>query len=139
MRWPSGKGGEPSPTGSRPCSERRSTPSTTPMRSLGPRRRKAETYTGRMAAPSTRLRLRVSPGARSNAIIGRHGEGWKVRVTAAPEGGKANEAVLRLLAERLDLPGKSLTLVSGPSSRDKIVELQGIDTMEAERRLARSR
>jgi uncharacterized protein len=91
-----------------------------------------------MAAPSTRLRLRVSPGARSNAIVGRHGEGWKVRVTAAPEGGKANHAVLRLLAERLDLPGKSLALVSGPSSRDKIVELFGIDTAEAERRLARS-
>ncbi len=57
-------------------------------------------------------------------------------MTAAPEGGKANDAVLRLLAERLDLPGKSLTLVSGPSSRDKIVELHGIDRAEAERRLA---
>jgi uncharacterized protein YggU (UPF0235/DUF167 family) len=108
------------------------------MGSLGPKQHKAETYTGRMAAPSTRLRLRVSPGARSNAIVGRHGEGWKVRVTAAPEGGKANDAVLRLLAERLDLPGKSL-LVSGPSSKDKIVELHGIDTAEAERRLARPR
>lgn len=62
-----------------------------------------------------------------------------MRVTASPEGGKANDAVLQLLAERLDLPGKSLTLVSGASSRDKIVELQGIDTVEAERRLARSR
>jgi hypothetical protein len=60
-------------------------------------------------------------------------------VTAAPEGGKANDAVLRLLAECLDLPGKSLTLVSGPSSRDKIVELHGIDRAEAERRLARPR
>jgi uncharacterized protein YggU (UPF0235/DUF167 family) len=60
-------------------------------------------------------------------------------VTAAPEGGKANNAVLRLLAERLDLPAKSLTLVTGPSSRDKVVELRGIDTAEAERRLARSR
>jgi uncharacterized protein (TIGR00251 family) len=94
------------------------------------------TYTGFMAAPSTRLRLRVSPGARANAIVGRHGEGWKVRVTAAPEGGRANEAVLKLLAERLDLPGKSLSLVSGPSSRDKVVELAGIDAAEAERRLA---
>ena len=92
-----------------------------------------------MAVPSTRLRLRVSPGARSNAIVGRHGEGWKVRVTAAPEGGKANDALLRLLAERLDLPSKSLTLVSGPSSKHKIVELHGIDTTEAERRLARPR
>ena len=92
-----------------------------------------------MAGNTTRLRVRVSPGARSNAVLGRHGEGWKVRVTAAPEDGKANDAVLRLLAERLDLPGKSLTLVSGPSSRDKIVELHGIDPAEAERRLARPR
>ena len=92
-----------------------------------------------MAAHSTRLLLRVSPGARSNEIVGRHGEGWKVRVTAAPEGGKANDAVLRLLADRLDVPGKSLTLVAGPSSRDKVVELRGIVTAEAERRLARSR
>ena len=92
-----------------------------------------------MAAPSTRLRVRVSAGARSNAVVGRHGEGWKVRVTAAPEGGKANEAVLRLLAERLEVPSKSLTLVSGPSSRNKIVELTGIDAAEAERRLAQPR
>jgi uncharacterized protein (TIGR00251 family) len=88
-----------------------------------------------MAGRSTRLRLRVSPGARSNAIVGKHGEGWKVRVTAAPEAGKANDAVLRLLAERLDLPGTSVTLVSGPASRDKIVELSGIDAVEVERRL----
>ncbi len=88
-----------------------------------------------MAGRSTRLRLRVSPGARSNAIVGKHGDGWKVRVTAAPEGGKANDAVVRLLAERLELPGKSVTLIAGPSSRDKIVELSGIDPAEAERRL----
>jgi uncharacterized protein len=59
-------------------------------------------------------------------------------VTAAPEGGKANVAVLGLLAERLDLPGKSLTLVSGQSSRNKIVELHGIDAAEAERRLGQT-
>jgi uncharacterized protein (TIGR00251 family) len=88
-----------------------------------------------MAGRSTRLRLRVSPGARSNAIVGKHGEGWKVRVTAAPEAGKANDAVLRLLAGRLELPGTSVTLVSGPASRDKIVELSGIDAVEVERRL----
>jgi len=90
-----------------------------------------------MAGASTRLRLRVSPRARSDTIVGRHGDGWKVRVTAPPEGGKANDAVLRLLAERLDLPGGSVTLVSGPTGRDKIVELAGIDAAEAERRLER--
>lgn len=90
-----------------------------------------------MAGVSTRLRLRVSPGARSDTVVGRHGDGWKVRVTAPPEDGKANDAVLRLLAERLDLPGGSVTLVSGLSGRDKIVELAGIDAAEAERRLER--
>ena len=92
-----------------------------------------------MAGRSTRLRLRVSPGARSNAIVGRHREGWKVRVTATPEGGKANDAVLRLLAERVGLPQVNLKLVSGPSSRDKIVELTGVDAAEAERRLGQPR
>lgn len=92
-----------------------------------------------MAGPSTRLRLRVSPGARANAIVGKHADGWKVRVTAAPEDGKANDAVLRLLAERLELPIKSVTLVSGPSSRDKVVELTGVDAAEAERRLGQPR
>jgi uncharacterized protein YggU (UPF0235/DUF167 family) len=58
-------------------------------------------------------------------------------VTAAPEGGRANEAVLRLLAQRLQLPRRSVALVSGHSGRDKIVELTGIDEPEAVRRLER--
>jgi len=59
-----------------------------------------------------------------------------VRVAAAPERGKANEAVLALLAETLSVPRSSVTLVSGSGSRDKIVELAGIEPDELERRLA---
>jgi uncharacterized protein len=92
-----------------------------------------------MAGPSTRVRLRVSRGASSNAIVGRHGDGWKIRVAAPPEDGKANDAVLRLLADRVGLPQVKLRLISGPSSRDKVVELMGIDTAEAERRLGQQR
>ena len=88
-----------------------------------------------MRAPTTRLRLRVSPGASGGPKINRHGEGWRVRVAAAPERGRANEAVLQLLADRLRLPRTSLKLVSGERARDKIVELDGIDEVEAERRL----
>jgi uncharacterized protein len=89
-----------------------------------------------MTETSTRLRLRVSPGSGRTGIVGRHGDAWKVRVTAAPEDGRANEAVLRLLAETLSLPRRSITLVSGHGGRDKIVELAGVGRTLIERRLA---
>jgi uncharacterized protein len=85
---------------------------------------------------STRVRLRVSPGSRKTELAGRHGDGWKVRVSAPPEGGRANDAVLELLAERVGLPRRALSIVSGQTSRDKVVEMNGIDQDEAERRLA---
>jgi len=88
------------------------------------------------AASTTRLRLRVTPGARSAGIVGRQGDAWKVRVTAAPEHGRANDAVLRLLAEALGVPRDDVTLVSGHGSREKTVELTGMETALAERRLA---
>jgi uncharacterized protein len=89
-----------------------------------------------MKAVSTRLRLRVSPGANSGRVVGRHGEGWKVRVVAPAEGGRANEAVVRLLAETLSLSRDAVTLVSGHGARDKIVELTGLDSNQIERRLS---
>lgn len=88
-----------------------------------------------MATPSTRVRLRVSPGARRNELVGRHGEGWKVRVAAPPEGGRANDAVLDLLARELSLPRRSLSIVSGQTAREKVVRMEGIDRAETERRL----
>jgi uncharacterized protein YggU (UPF0235/DUF167 family) len=69
-------------------------------------------------------------------VVGRYGEAWKVRVAAAPEDGRANEAVVRLLAETLSVPRDAVTLVSGQGSRDKIFELAGIGPSQIERRLA---
>lgn len=83
----------------------------------------------------TRVRLRVSPGARKTELAGRHGDAWKVRVSAPPEDGRANGAALDLLAELVGLPRRALTIVSGQRSRDKVVEMAGIDGAEAERRL----
>jgi uncharacterized protein YggU (UPF0235/DUF167 family) len=68
--------------------------------------------------------------------VGRYGEAWKLRVAAPPERGKANEATLDLLAETLGLAAADLRLVSGHGSRDKTVEVSGLTTDEAERRLA---
>src|SRR5437763_15971948 len=87
-------------------------------------------------AASTRLRVRVSAEARSTTLVGRHGDAWKLRVAAAPEGGKANEAALRLLAEKLELPRNAVKLVSGHTAREKIVELDGIEEHDAVLRLA---
>ena len=89
-----------------------------------------------MTAASTRVRLRVSPGTGRAGIVGRQGDAWKVRVTAPPEHGRANEAVLRLVAEALALPRDALTLVAGHGGRDKIVELTGLGPALVERRLA---
>lgn len=88
-----------------------------------------------MAEPTTRLRLRVSPGATRTELVGRYGPAWKVRVSAAPERGRANDAVAALLARRLRVPRSSLSLVSGHAGRDKVFELHGLDEAEAERRL----
>jgi len=85
---------------------------------------------------STRLRLRVSPGSGRAEIVGRHGDAWKVRVAAVPEDGRANEAVVRLLAETLSIPRDAVTLVSGHGGRDKIVELAGLGPAQIERRLS---
>ena len=89
-----------------------------------------------MGVDATRLRLRVSPGAERGAIVGRHGDGWKVRVAAPPEAGRANAEVVRLIATAVAVPPQSVRLVSGHRGRDKIVELAGIDAMLTERRLA---
>jgi uncharacterized protein (TIGR00251 family) len=82
------------------------------------------------------LQVRVSPGASRSAVLARHGAGWKVRVAAAPEHGRANEAVVRLLADALAVHARDVEIVSGPGSRDKIVALAGLDPDEIERRLA---
>jgi uncharacterized protein (TIGR00251 family) len=84
----------------------------------------------------TRLRLRVVPGAKRSEIVGRHGPAWKIRVTAPPERGAANAAVLELLAKALGLGAGEVRLVSGHASRDKIVELTALEAGEAEARLA---
>lgn len=85
---------------------------------------------------SSRLQLRVSPGAASPGIAGRYGAAWKVRVTQSPEDGKANAAVVRLLADVLEVPERDVAIVTGHGSRDKTVALTGIADDEIERRLS---
>jgi uncharacterized protein YggU (UPF0235/DUF167 family) len=83
-----------------------------------------------------RLHVRVSPSAGKAGVVGRQGDVWRIRVTSAPERGRATEAALRLLAETLEVPRRNLSLVSGHASRDKLVSVAGLTSSEIEHRLA---
>jgi uncharacterized protein (TIGR00251 family) len=83
-----------------------------------------------------RLKLRVIPKSRGDEIVGMREDGTlHVRISAPPHEGRANEAVLRLLSRALGLPIRAVRLKGGASSRDKWVELDGIDAAELKRRL----
>ena len=90
---------------------------------------------GERTRSSTRLRVRVVPGAARTQLVGRLGDAWKLRVHAAPERGLANHAVVALLAETLGLPRADVRVVAGHTTRDKLVEVAGISRDEVEHRL----
>jgi uncharacterized protein len=89
-----------------------------------------------MEPGTIRLNLRVAPGAGRSAVVGRHGDAWKLRVAAPPERGRANASVVSLLATSLEIGRPDVRVVSGAVSRDKVVEIVGLTFEEAEQRLA---
>ena len=72
------------------------------------------------------LSIRTQPGSSKNRIIGEYGGRLKLAVTAAPEKGKANKAVIELLAETLHINESSIQIISGESSRDKRLMIEGL-------------
>lgn len=87
-------------------------------------------------ARPARLRVRVAPGARRSELVGRLGNAWKLRVSAPPERGRANDEVVALLAAELGLARSGIRVVAGQTTRDKVVEIDRLTLDEAERRLA---
>lgn len=84
-----------------------------------------------------RISVTVSPGAARTELVGKHGDGWRARIAAPPERGRANDALIELLADALAVPRSSVRVVSGRAAKKKVVEVDGLTTAEAERRLAR--
>jgi uncharacterized protein (TIGR00251 family) len=83
-----------------------------------------------------RIKVTVSPGAARTELVGRHGDGWKARIAAPPERGRANEALVELLASTLRVPRGSVRVVAGQAGRAKVVEVD-LDRGEVDRRLER--
>jgi uncharacterized protein (TIGR00251 family) len=82
-----------------------------------------------------RLRLRLQPRAATTELVGVHGDALKVRVAAPPVDGAANEALVRFLAEQLEVPRSAVRVESGAGSRTKVVAVDGIGLEAARRRL----
>jgi len=87
---------------------------------------------------SARISLRVAPGAAATGVVGRHGDAWKVRVAQPAEGGRANAAVVELLAEALSVGRGDVEVVAGHGSRDKIVAVAGLARDDIDAALTRA-
>jgi uncharacterized protein (TIGR00251 family) len=77
------------------------------------------------------LSLRVHPGSRKEGILGMHGDRLKVAVHSAPEKGKANDAVIAVLAEALGLRKNQIVLQQGATNQNKVMLLVGINQLQA--------
>ena len=84
---------------------------------------------------TVRFRVRLQPRASRNEIAGAHGGALRVRLHAPPVDGAANEALVAFLAERLAVPRRGVRIVSGATSRTKMIEVEGV-TSSAVKRLA---
>jgi uncharacterized protein (TIGR00251 family) len=71
------------------------------------------------------LTLHIQPGAKRSEIAGLHGEALKIRLAAPPVEGRANEALLKLIAELFDVPVRQVELKQGGQSRHKVVAVSG--------------
>jgi len=76
--------------------------------------------------------LYVSAGSGSDAVRGEHDGKVKIAVTAPPQNGKANKAICDLIADKLDISGRNVRIVSGQKSREKKVLIENVSKEELE-------
>ena len=79
--------------------------------------------------------MRVQPRASRTEVAGRQGDALKIRVTAPPVDGAANDALVRFLAERLQVSRSAVRLEAGRAGRSKVVAVDGVGMEAAARRL----
>ena len=85
---------------------------------------------------SCRLPVIVAPKASRNAVIGEYQGSIKIALTAAPTDGKANQALIEFLAEKLKLPKRNISILRGTTNKRKLVEIHGIDLADVKKMLA---
>ncbi|HVN83976.1 MAG TPA: DUF167 family protein [Candidatus Binatia bacterium] len=86
---------------------------------------------------AVRLRVRLQPRASRDRIVGLHGTALKAQVTAPPVEGAANAALEQLVAQAVGVGRSSVRVISGITSREKVVEVATLDSVAIARRLER--
>jgi uncharacterized protein (TIGR00251 family) len=85
-----------------------------------------------------RITVTLSPGASRTELVGPHADGWRARVAAPPERGRANAALVALLAKAVGVPADRVRIAAGETARRKVIEIDGLDEALVARRLARA-
>ena len=80
-----------------------------------------------------RITVKVHPRAKRSAVAGRYGDAWKLDLAAPPVDGKANDECIRFFAELARAPRTRVRIVTGLTSRTKVVEIEGVAQDELER------
>jgi uncharacterized protein (TIGR00251 family) len=83
-----------------------------------------------------RVTVKVHPRARRSGLAGRVGEAWKLSLAAPPVDGKANDECVRFFAEFAGVARSRVRIVTGLTSRLKVVEIEGVPQEDLERRLS---
>lgn len=83
-----------------------------------------------------RIPVKVHPRARRTRAAGKFGEAWKLDLAAPPVDGKANDECVRFFAELAGVPRARVRILTGLTSRMKVVEIEGVPQEDMERRLS---
>ena len=84
-------------------------------------------FEARLSGEAIRFSVHLQPRASRNEIVGTRGSALKVKVTAPPVEGLANQALIDFLSRELEVPRRNVCIVSGFSSRTKVIEISGVD------------
>ncbi len=82
------------------------------------------------------MTVRLVPRASRSEIVGSEGDMVKIRLSAPPVDGKANEALVKFLAEKLNVPRANVEIVTGQTSRRKVVRIRGVTAGQIEKMIA---
>jgi uncharacterized protein (TIGR00251 family) len=78
------------------------------------------------------IKFHVQPGARKNEIVGKYGDAIKVKLITPPVEGRANEALIDFLAEKLGIAKSKITIIRGQTSRQKLLSIEAVEVILSE-------